>query len=107
MIVGTRGSKLALVQTDYIRSCLYNITGEEVEKNIIKTKGDKITNSQLYNMDSKGLFTRELDNALLDEEVFVGLLFLFPHPTIEAPKPNNTKSVNKLFFFICFLLYKY
>ena len=40
MIVGTRGSKLALVQTDYIRKCLYDITGEEVEKNIIKTKGE-------------------------------------------------------------------
>lgn len=69
MIVGTRGSKLALVQTDYVRQCLYNITGEEVKKNIIKTKGDKITNSQLYNMDSKGLFTKELDKALLEEEV--------------------------------------
>ena len=33
------------------------------------TKGDKITTSQLYNMDSKGLFTKELDIALLDEEV--------------------------------------
>ena len=54
MIVGTRGSQLALAQTD-------------VE--IIKTKGDKITTSQLYNMDSKGLFTKELDIALLEEEV--------------------------------------
>ena len=53
MIVGTRGSKLALVQTDYIRSCLYNITGEEVEKNIIKTKGDKITNSHQRGQDYK------------------------------------------------------
>ena len=34
MIVGTRGSKLALVQTDYIRKCLYDITGEEVEKKL-------------------------------------------------------------------------
>ena len=81
MIVGTRGSKLALVQTDYIRKCLYNITGEEVEKNIIKTKGDKITNSQLYNMDSKGLFTRELDNALLDEEVDFAVHSLKDVPT--------------------------
>ena len=81
MIVGTRGSKLALVQTDYIRSCLYNITGEEVEKNIIKTKGDKITNSQLYNMDSKGLFTRELDNALLEEEVDFAVHSLKDVPT--------------------------
>ena len=81
MIVGTRGSKLALVQTDYIRQCLYNITGEEVEKNIIKTKGDKITNSQLYNMDSKGLFTRELDNALLEEEVDFAVHSLKDVPT--------------------------
>ena len=81
MIVGTRGSKLALVQTDYIRTCLYKITGEEVEKNIIKTKGDKITNSQLYNMDSKGLFTRELDNALLEEEVDFAVHSLKDVPT--------------------------
>ena len=81
MIVGTRGSKLALVQTDYIRSCLYNITGEEVEKNIITTKGDKITNSQLYNMDSKGLFTRELDKALLDEEIDFAVHSLKDVPT--------------------------
>lgn len=81
MIVGTRGSKLALVQTDYIRSCLYNITGEEVEKNIIKTKGDKITNSQLYNMDSKGLFTRELDRSVLEEEVDFAVHSLKDVPT--------------------------
>ena len=37
MIVGTRGSKLALVQTDFIRKCFFDITGEEVEMNIIKT----------------------------------------------------------------------
>ena len=81
MIVGTRGSKLALVQTDYIRKCLYDITGEEVEKNIIKTKGDKITNSQLYNMDSKGLFTRELDKSVLEEEVDFAVHSLKDVPT--------------------------
>lgn len=81
MIVGTRGSKLALVQTDYIRKCLYAITGEEVEKNIIKTKGDKITNSQLYNMDSKGLFTRELDKSVLEEEVDFAVHSLKDVPT--------------------------
>ena len=81
MIVGTRGSKLALVQTDYIRKCLYDITGKEVEKNIIKTKGDKITNSQLYNMDSKGLFTRELDKSVLEEEVDFAVHSLKDVPT--------------------------
>ena len=69
MIVGTRGSQLALVQTKQVCSDLSRITGEEIETEIIKTKGDKITTSQLYNMDSKGLFTKELDIALLEEEV--------------------------------------
>lgn len=69
MIVGTRGSKLATVQTNYVNNELSKITDETIQVNIIKTKGDKITSSQLYNMDSKGLFTKELDRAVLDEEV--------------------------------------
>lgn len=69
MIVGTRGSQLALAQTTQVCRDLAKITGVEIETQIIKTKGDKITTSQLYNMDSKGLFTKELDIALLDEEV--------------------------------------
>lgn len=69
MIVGTRGSKLALAQTEYVCACLSKITKEDIKTEVIKTKGDKITNSQLYNIDSKGLFTKELDKVLLDEEV--------------------------------------
>jgi hydroxymethylbilane synthase len=69
LIVGTRGSQLALVQTDYISKCLEDITSQKIEKNILKTKGDKIITSQLYNMDSKGLFTKELDKAVLEEKV--------------------------------------
>ena len=69
MIVGTRGSQLALVQTKQVCADLSRLTGEVIETEIIKTKGDKITTSQLYNMDSKGLFTKELDIALLEEEV--------------------------------------
>ena len=69
MIVGTRGSQLALTQTKQVCAALSKLTGEEIDLEIIKTKGDKITTSQLYNMDSKGLFTKELDIALLEEEV--------------------------------------
>ena len=69
MIVGTRGSQLALAQTKQVCADLSKITKEAIDIEIIKTKGDKITNSQLYNMDSKGLFTKELDIALLEEEV--------------------------------------
>ncbi|MDO5848269.1 MAG: hydroxymethylbilane synthase [Methanobrevibacter sp.] len=69
MIVGTRGSQLALAQTNQVCAALSKITKEKPQIEIIKTKGDKITQSQLYNMDSKGLFTKELDIALLEEEV--------------------------------------
>ena len=69
MIVGTRGSQLALAQTRQVCADLSRITGADIDVEVIKTKGDKITTSQLYNMDSKGLFTKELDIALLEEEV--------------------------------------
>ena len=69
MIVGTRGSQLALAQTNQVCAYLSKITDESIDVEVIKTKGDKITTSQLYNMDSKGLFTKELDIALLEEEV--------------------------------------
>ena len=69
MIVGTRGSQLALAQTTQVCKDLEAIIGDAIDVEIIKTKGDKITTSQLYNMDSKGLFTKELDIALLEEEV--------------------------------------
>ncbi|MFB2622503.1 MULTISPECIES: hydroxymethylbilane synthase [Methanothermobacter] len=69
MIAGTRGSRLALVQTDHVIDMLSEICGERIERRIIKTKGDRIKDSQLYSMDSRGLFTRELDIAVLEEEV--------------------------------------
>ncbi|MBZ9570321.1 hydroxymethylbilane synthase [Methanobrevibacter sp. TMH8] len=81
MIVGTRGSELALTQTNYIRKCIFDLTNEEVETEIIKTTGDKITTSQLYNMDSKGLFTKELDRAVLEEEVDFAVHSLKDVPT--------------------------
>jgi hydroxymethylbilane synthase len=67
--VGTRGSNLAMVQTKSIINALSKITDEEIGIKIIKTTGDKVKDSQLYQMDVKGIFTKELDKAVLDEEV--------------------------------------
>ncbi|MBQ3420494.1 MAG: hydroxymethylbilane synthase [Romboutsia sp.] len=81
MIVGTRGSNLAIAQTDDICNLLSKITDEKIDKTLIKTKGDKITDSQLYNMDSKGLFTKELDKVVLEEEVDFAVHSLKDVPT--------------------------
>ncbi|MDD1764146.1 MAG: hydroxymethylbilane synthase, partial [Methanobacteriaceae archaeon] len=54
---------------------------EEIEIKVIKTTGDKIKDSQLYNIDTKGIFTRELDKALLEEEVDFAVHSLKDLPT--------------------------
>lgn len=81
MIVGTRGSMLATVQTKYIIKEISKISNEKIETHIIKTMGDQITSSQLYNMDSRGLFTKELDRAVLNEEVDFAVHSLKDVPT--------------------------
>jgi hydroxymethylbilane synthase len=72
---------LATVQTKYIIKEISKISNEKIETHIIKTMGDQITNSQLYNMDSRGLFTKELDRAVLDEEVDFAVHSLKDVPT--------------------------
>jgi len=79
--VGTRGSSLAMVQTKYIIAQLSKITDEEVQVEIIKTTGDRIKDSQLYQMDVKGIFTKELDKAVLEGKVDFAVHSLKDLPT--------------------------
>ena len=81
MKVGTRGSKLAQVQTNYIVNELSKITDEPIEIKIVKTTGDKITDSQLYKIDAKGLFTKELDRYVLNQDVDFAVHSLKDVPT--------------------------
>lgn len=69
MIVGTRGSKLATTQTSTVVKELEEIIQEPIETKIIQTTGDKIKDSQLYNIDAKGIFTKELDTALIEGDI--------------------------------------
>ncbi len=81
MKVGTRGSPLAIAQTEEIITLISRKINEEIEKVIIKTTGDKIKDSQLYKINSKGIFTKELDNALLEERVDITVHSLKDVPT--------------------------
>lgn len=64
LIIGTRGSDLALWQANFIREKLEEI-GVEAELKIIKTQGDKILNLRLDKLEGKGFFTKELEEELL------------------------------------------
>jgi len=68
--VGTRGSMLALRQTEIVASMLQGMhPGLDIEIVIIKTRGDKILDIPLEKIDDKGFFVKELETALLCEEI--------------------------------------
>ncbi len=68
--IGTRGSKLALVQAEIVKTGLKELFKDlNIELIIIKTKGDKILDSPLSQIGDKGLFIKELEEALLKKEI--------------------------------------
>lgn len=67
--IGTRGSLLALTQCEQTKRLLAEKTGENFELVIIKTRGDQQTDVPLWQLEGKDFFTRELDHALLANEV--------------------------------------
>lgn len=65
LVIGTRGSKLALWQSEYVKTKLEELTGLPVSLKVIKTTGDKISDVPLAKVGGKGLFTKELEVELL------------------------------------------
>ena len=65
LVIGTRGSKLALWQSNYIKGRLEEVTGLPVSLEIIKTTGDKILDVPLAKVGGKGLFTKEIEVELM------------------------------------------
>ena len=64
IVIGSRGSKLALWQAEHIAAALKTL-GTETRIEVIKTSGDKIQDVPLAQVGGKGLFTKEIDEALL------------------------------------------
>jgi hydroxymethylbilane synthase len=68
IVIGSRGSQLALWQARHISACL-NQQDVETRIEIIKTTGDKIQDVPLAQVGGKGLFTKEIEEALLAGEI--------------------------------------
>lgn len=69
LIIGSRGSDLALYQAHFIREQLERRKDCTVEIKIIKTVGDKIDTLSFEKMEGKGFFTKELEEALLARQI--------------------------------------
>jgi hydroxymethylbilane synthase len=68
--IGTRGSPLALWQAHFVRDTLASLFPDhQVELVILDTKGDQIRDRALSQIGSDGLFTKEIQLALLDNSV--------------------------------------
>lgn len=82
--IGSRGSILARWQAEFVRKQLYQISGVEAEVVIIKTAGDKMQQASLTQIGGKGIFIKELEEALLDEKVDLAVHSVKDIPT-ETP----------------------
>jgi len=91
--IGSRGSQLALWQANHI-STLLRVRGHEVEIEIIHTTGDKITDVALAKVGTKGMFTKEIEEALAAGRVDLAVHSLKDLPT-ELPKGFEIAAVTK------------
>ena len=83
IIIGTRGSKLALYQAEKVKRTLEEAHKDlQVEIEIIHTKGDKILDVALSKIGDKGLFTKEIETALLKKEVDIAVHSCKDLPTV-------------------------
>ena len=91
--IGSRGSQLALWQANHV-SGLLRERGHEVEIEVIKTTGDKMTEVALAQVGTKGMFTKEIEEALAERRVQLAVHSLKDLPT-EIPSTFTLAAVMK------------
>lgn len=82
LIIGTRGSELALWQANFVKDSLA-ANGITAELKIIKTQGDRILNLSFDKLEGKGFFTKELE-----EELLAGTIDMAVHSHKDLPTEN-------------------
>lgn len=86
--IGTRGSPLALAQAEIVRDLLHQLSGLEKNRIIllpIRTSGDRLLEQSLANAGGKGLFTKELDEALTAGTIDLAVHSMKDVPTLLPP----------------------
>ena len=93
LVIGTRGSKLALFQANLVKSKLEKAYPTlEVVINVIKTKGDKILDIALSKIGDKGFFTKEIQDSLSKKEIDIAVHSLKDLPT-ELPQGTQIGAI--------------
>ena len=87
VIIGSRGSDLALWQATFVKAELQKLNCE-VEIKIIQTQGDKIQHLSFDKLEGKGFFTKEIEDALLNGSID---LAVHSHKDLETTPPSGLK----------------
>lgn len=82
IVLGTRGSQLALWQANFTKTELEKV-GAQVELRIIKTTGDNIQHLSFDKIEGKGFFTKELEDALLNGQIDLAVHSMKDLPTTQ------------------------
>ncbi len=81
--IGTRGSQLALWQANFIRDEITSLfPGIEIKIDIIKTEGDKRTDAPLSEIGGKGVFVKEIEEALLNNKIDIAVHSMKDMPSV-------------------------
>ena len=83
-IIGTRGSKLALIYTEKVINALKNVSPTQVETKKIVTSGDENQKDRLSNIGGKGLFSKKIETELINQSVDIAVHALKDMPSIET-----------------------
>lgn len=92
--LGTRGSQLALWQANHIKENLERLHNIEIEIVKIKTQGDKILDVALAKVGGKGLFVKEIEDALLDGRIDFAVHSMKDVP-VELPQGLHITAITK------------
>jgi hydroxymethylbilane synthase len=93
--IGTRGSKLALAQTAWVKAQIEErYPNVRIETVLIKTSGDRFNETNIRAIGGKGLFTKEIEDALLSEEIDLAVHSMKDLPT-ELPAGLTVTAIAK------------
>lgn len=106
VVIGTRGSVLALWQANFIKDELAKL-GVESRLKIIKTTGDKILDAPLAKIGGKGLFTKELEEQILNDEITLAVHSLKDVPVLLPNGLILSAITRREYEKDCFLSYKF
>ncbi len=83
-IIGTRGSKLALIYSEKVTKSLKKVSSTHIEIKQIVTSGDENQKDRLSNIGGKGLFSKKIETELINHKIDIAVHALKDMPTIET-----------------------